>query len=101
MSYGRVSLVLSDGSRASTAAMKVFNFSGGVAVPGGAAQFRRLSVGDYPARYFQPTDYLSFTAVANAGGTFGANSTVSFTGADDPRDGAVRNPYGERRLQRQ
>lgn len=81
VSYGRVSLVLSDGSRASAAAMKVFNFSGGVAVPGGVPGFVAYPYGDYPARYFQPTDYLSFTAIANAGGTFGANSSVSFAGA--------------------
>jgi uncharacterized protein YkwD len=81
VSYGRVSLVLSDGSRASAASMKVFNFSGGVAVPSGVPGFVAYPYGDYPARYFQPGDYLSFTAVANTGGTFGANSSVRFTGA--------------------
>ena len=81
LSYGRVSLVLSDGSRASAAAMKVFNFSGGVTVPSGIPSFVAYPYGDYPARYFQPADYLSFTAIANAGGTFGANGSVSFAGA--------------------
>lgn len=81
VSYGRVSLVLSDGSRASAASMKVFNFNGGVTVPGGVPGFVAYPYGDYPARYFQPGDYLSFTAIANTGGTFGANGSVRFTGA--------------------
>ncbi|MEO5938886.1 MAG: hypothetical protein ABIQ43_07735 [Sphingomonas sp.] len=81
VSYGRVSLVLGDGSRASAASMKVFNFSGGVAVPSGVPGFVAYPYGDYPARYFQRTDYLSFTAVANTGGTFGANGSVRFNGA--------------------
>lgn len=81
LSYGRASLVLGDGSRASAAAMKVFSFSGGVAVPGGVPGFVAYPHGDYPARYFQPGDYLSFSAVANAGGAFGANSSVRFAAA--------------------
>ncbi|MBS0478780.1 MAG: CAP domain-containing protein, partial [Proteobacteria bacterium] len=81
VSYGRASLALADGSRASAAAMKVFGFSGGVAVPGGVPGFVAYPFGDYPARYFQPGDYLSFTAIANTGGAFGSNGSVSFAGA--------------------
>lgn len=81
VSYGRASLVLSDGSRASAASMRVFNFSGGVTVPSGVPGFVAYPFGDYPARYFQPSDYLSFTAVPNAGGAFGSNGSVSFAGA--------------------
>jgi len=81
VSYGRVSLLLGDGSRASAAAMKVFDFAGGVAVPSGVPGFVAYPFGDYPARYFQPGDFLSFNAIANAGGAFGSNGSVRYTGA--------------------
>lgn len=80
-SYGRVSYASANGDHVSAASLRVFNFAGGVAVPGGVPAFVAYPFNDYPARYFRPTDYLSFTVVANAAGAFGANSNVSFAGA--------------------
>lgn len=77
-SYGRVALILPDGSRASAASMRVFNFAGGVAVPGGVPGYVAYPSGDYPARYFTLSSYLSFSAIASTGSTFGANANVSY-----------------------
>jgi hypothetical protein len=74
-------MVLPDGSRASTSSMRVFNFSGGVTVPSGVPAYVAYPFHDYPSRYFQPSDFLSFTIVANASGAFGANSSVNFSRA--------------------
>jgi len=80
-SYGRVALVLPDGSRASAASMRVFNFAGGVTVPGGLPAYVAYPSGDYPARYFTLSSYLSFSVVAGTTSTFGANANVRYSGA--------------------
>lgn len=80
-SYGRVALVLPDGSRASAASMRVFNFAAGGPVPTGLPAYVAYPSGDYPARYFDVAGYLSFSAVANVTGTFGVNANVSFARA--------------------
>ncbi|MBN8809182.1 MAG: CAP domain-containing protein [Sphingomonas sp.] len=81
VSYGRAAMVLPDGTRASTSAMRVFNFANGVTVTGSIPAFVAYPYHDYPSRYFQAGDYLSFTAIANASGAFGANTGVSFAHA--------------------
>ncbi|WP_198355086.1 CAP domain-containing protein [Sphingomonas sp. MA1305] len=80
-SYGRVALVLPDGSRASAASMRVFNFTTGVAVPTGLPAYVAYPSGDYPARYFSLSSYLSFSVVAGTSSAFGANANVRFTNA--------------------
>lgn len=80
-SYGRVAVVLPDGSRASAASMRVFNFTSGVPVPSGVPAFVAYPYGDYPARYFSLSSYLSFSAIASTTGAFGANANVSFARA--------------------
>lgn len=77
-SYGRVALVLPDGSRASAASMRVFNFAVGGPVPTGLPAYVAYPSGDYPARYFDLSAYLSFSVVAGTTGTFGANANVGF-----------------------
>lgn len=77
-SYGRVALVLPDGSRASAASMRVFNFAAGGPVPTGLPAYVAYPSGDYPARYFDLSAYLSFSVVAGTTGTFGANANVGF-----------------------
>lgn len=77
-SYGRVALVLPDGSRASAASMRVFNFAGGVTAPTGLPAYVAYPQGDYPARYFTLSSYLSFSVVAGTTGTFGANANVRY-----------------------
>lgn len=77
-SYGRVAVVLPDGSRASAASMRVFNFAGGVTAPAGLPAYVAYPSGDYPARYFALSSYLSFSAVAGTTSTFGANANVRY-----------------------
>lgn len=77
-SYGRVALVLPDGSRASAASMRVFNFAGGVTAPAGLPAYVAYPQGDYPVRYFTLSSYLSFSVVAGTTGTFGANANVRY-----------------------
>ena len=77
-SYGRVALLLPDGSRASAASMRVFNFAGGVAVPAGLPPYVAYPQGDYPARYFTLSSYLSFTVVAGTASPYGANANVRY-----------------------
>ncbi|MCW6535200.1 CAP domain-containing protein [Sphingomonas lycopersici] len=79
-SYGRVSIVLADGSRASAASMRVLNFNAAPAVPSGVPAFVAYPYGDYPQRYFGASDYLSFTAIASTLGVW-ANQSVSFASA--------------------
>jgi len=79
-SYGRVTIILADGSRASTASMRVLNFNSAPAVPGGIPPFVAYPYGDYPQRYFGASDYLSFTAIASTLGVW-ANQSVSFASA--------------------
>jgi uncharacterized protein YkwD len=80
-SYGRVAVVLPDGSRASAASMKVFNFAVGGPVPSSVPAFVAYPFGDYPARYFSTSAFLSFSAVAARTTAFGANASVSFARA--------------------
>jgi uncharacterized protein YkwD len=80
-SYGRVATVLPDGSRASAASMKVFNFAVGGPVPTSVPAFVAYPYGDYPVRYFNSSAYLSFSAVPGKTSAFGANANVSFKNA--------------------
>lgn len=79
-SYGRVSVVLADGSRASAASMRVFRFNSDPAVPNGIPPFVAYPYGDYPLRYFGLSDYLSFTAITSTTSLW-ANQSVSFASA--------------------
>lgn len=84
LSYGRVAYQSATGDRASAGSLRVFNFAGAAGAAGAPATvpgFVAYPSGDYPARYFRPADYLSFTAVADRGGTSGANARVSFAAA--------------------
>jgi len=81
ISYGRVAQLLSDGRRTDAAAMKMFGFTGGVAVPGNLPPFVAYPYGDYPARYFDPAALLSFSVVADTTQRGGANATVDFSRA--------------------
>lgn len=80
-SYGRVAVILPDGSRASAASMRVFNFSGGVAAPASVPAYVAYPSGDYPARYFDPSSYLSFSAIADTRNGFGDNAKVGYASA--------------------
>lgn len=79
-SYGRVAVVLADGSRASAASMRVFNFHTSPAVPSGIPPFVAYPYGDYPQRYFGLGNYLSFTAISSTSSSW-ANQAVSFASA--------------------
>lgn len=79
-SYGRVSAVMADGTRASAASMRVTGFTGAFAAPAGIPPFVAYPYGDYPSRYFSTGSFLSFTAIANAGSS-SANNAVSFAAA--------------------
>lgn len=80
-SYGRVSTILADGTRVTAASLRVFSFAGGSGSVSGVPAFVAYPFGDYPIRYFRANDYLSFSAIANNGGSFGANSNVRYGGA--------------------
>jgi uncharacterized protein YkwD len=93
-SYGRVAVVLPDGSRASAASMRVFNFTGGVTAPPGLPAYVAYPSGDYPARYFTLSSYLSFSVVAGTTSTFGANATSATIARRSPSPApAARSPY--------
>lgn len=81
ISYGRVAYQTAGGDRASAGSLRVFSFAGPSGPPAGVPAFVAYPVGDYPVRYFRPTDYLSFTAVASGAGGFGANARVGYAGA--------------------
>lgn len=66
--------------RADAASMKVFDFAVPPAVPGGMPDYVAYPVNDYPARYFGPNDYLSFSVVANKSNRSG-NSGVGYGSA--------------------
>ncbi len=76
-SYGRVTVTLADGSRASAASMRVFRFNSDPAVPAGIPPFVAYPYGDYPQRYFGLTNYLSFTAISSTSSNW-ANQNVNF-----------------------
>lgn len=79
-SYGRVSATLAGGRRATAASMRVFSFAGGAPAPSAVPAFVAFPHGDYPIRYFAPTDYLSFSVVPSASNN-GADRTVDFSAA--------------------
>ncbi len=79
-SYGRASLILPSGRRATTAAMRVFSFASGAAAPSAVPPFVGFPQGDYPTRYFALTDYLSFSIVPSATNN-GADRAVDFSAA--------------------
>lgn len=80
-SYGRVSVTLAGGRRATAASMRVFSFAGGVgAAPSTVPLFVGFPQGDYPVRYFALTDYLSFSVVPSTTNN-GADRAVDFSAA--------------------
>jgi len=79
-SYGRVSVTLPNGRRATAASMRVFSFANGVPVTASVPAFVGFPQGDYPIRYFRPTDYLSFSVVPS-GNNNGADRAVDFSAA--------------------
>ncbi len=81
IAYGRVAQVLADGSRTDAAAMKVVSFTGGVTVPANLPPFVAYPYGDYPARYFDTSSLLSFTAIVDPTQRGGANASVDFSKA--------------------
>lgn len=89
-SYGRVSGVLPDGRRATTASMRVFDFVSAGPAPSIVPPFVGFPQGDYPARYFALTDYLSFSVVPSTTNN-GADRSVDFSAATV----TVRGPSGD------
>jgi len=81
ISYGRVTFQSANGDRASAGSLRVFSFASAIPAPAAVPGFVAYPVGDYPVRYFRPTDYLSFTAVASSAGTSGANARVGYASA--------------------
>ncbi|HEY0623862.1 CAP domain-containing protein [Sphingomonas sp.] len=79
-SYGRVSALLPDGRRATTASMRVFSFVSAGPAPSIVPPFVGFPQGDYPSRYFALTDYLSFSVVPSATNN-GADRSVDFSAA--------------------
>jgi hypothetical protein len=80
ISYGRVSVQDSSGFRSDAATMKVFGFAVDPPLPSNVPSFVAYPYGDYPVRYFGPTDILSFSAIVNSTSRY-ANSGVSFANA--------------------
>jgi uncharacterized protein YkwD len=81
ISYSRVTYQTADGQRWNAASLRVFNFTTAPPPPRSIPAFVAYPYGDYPVRYFRAGDYLSFTAVPNSGGRFGANASVGYAGA--------------------
>lgn len=79
-SYGRVSGLLPDGRRATTASMRVFSFASAGPAPSTVPPYVGFPQGDYPSRYFALTDYLSFSVVPSATNN-GADRSVDFSAA--------------------
>lgn len=88
-SYGRVSGLLPDGRRATTASMRVFSFVSAGPAPSTVPPFVGFPQGDYPSRYFALTDYLSFSVVPSSTNN-GADRSVDFSAATV----TVRGPSG-------
>lgn len=89
-SYGRVSALLPDGRRATTASMRVFGFASPGAAPTTVPSYVGFPQGDYPSRYFALTDYLSFSVVPSTSDN-GADRSVDFSAATV----SVRGPSGD------
>lgn len=79
-SYGRVTVQGGDGSRIDAGTMKVFSFTGGRPAPSTVPSFVAFPFGDYPIRYFRPTDYLSFS-IAPSSADNGSDRQVDFSAA--------------------
>lgn len=79
-SYGRVSVTLPSGRRATAASMRVFSFAGRAPTPSLVPPFVGFPQGDYPIRYFALSDYLSFSVVPSATNN-GADRSVDFSAA--------------------
>ena len=80
VSYGRVTVQDSSGFRSDAATMKVFGFNVDPPAPSSVPAFVAYPYGDYPVRYFGPTDILSFSAVVSSASRY-ANVNVSFANA--------------------
>lgn len=89
-SYGRVSALLPDGRRATTASMRVFGFVSAGPAPATVPSYVGFPQGDYPSRYFALTDYLSFSVVPSTSDN-GADRSVDFSAATV----TVRGPSGD------
>lgn len=89
-SYGRVSALLPDGRRATTASMRVFGFVSAGPAPATVPSYVGFPQGDYPSRYFALTDYLSFSVVPSSSDN-GADRSVDFSAATV----TVRGPSGD------
>lgn len=89
-SYGRVSALLPDGRRATTASMRVFSFVSAGSAPPTVPPYVGFPQGDYPSRYFALTDYLSFSVVPGTSDN-GADRSVDFSAATV----TVRGPSGD------
>lgn len=81
VAYGRIAGMADATNRADAAVMKMFNNAGQSAIPTGLPSFVAYPYGDYPARYFDTRALLSFSAIADARQTFGANERVDFSRA--------------------
>jgi hypothetical protein len=79
-SYGRVSVTLAGGRRATTASMRVFSFASGAPAPSTVPPYVGFPQGDYPVRYFALTDYLSFSVIPSSSNN-GADRSVDFSAA--------------------
>lgn len=82
VAYGRVAGMYDATNRIDSAALKVFNNTGGgVASASAIPDYVAYPVGNYPARYFDTSALYSFTVVADKTTTFGANASVDFSAA--------------------
>lgn len=80
ISYGRVTQQRSDGTRYDSGTLKVFSFTGGRPAPSVVPRWIAFPQGDYPVRYFRPTDYLSFS-LAPSNTADGSDARVDFSAA--------------------
>ncbi len=80
IAYGRVAVEDNRALRDS-AALKVFSFSAGSAIPASLPEYVAYPVGDYPARYFSSGALLSFGVIADPRNRFN-NSNVSYVQAN-------------------
>jgi uncharacterized protein YkwD len=80
VAYGRVSQVLSDGSRTDAAALKVFNNTGSNSYSGTLPPYVAYPYGDYPAKYFDPSALFSFSAIIDTT-NLANNANVDFSKA--------------------
>lgn len=89
IAYGRVA-VEDNGGLFDSAALKVFDFSAGSAIPANLPEFVAYPFGDYPARYFDSRALLSFGVISDPRNKFN-NTNVDYSRATvsvRQRDGA-------------